>query len=864
MSQYGITWRMMPALALHWDASITCVQPPPSASSQQTFCEGMQQPAMLAMFTSHKSIHRARHCVMTPSNCQTWTLDKPLCFTFPAMASSSRPEKLAKLQHFKASLPFHSQSSLHAMIEEAKEMGLPDFSTPKHQREARRQTIAECHGGDLGPLIQETVLQNKDGEPVPFVFTSLLTYLMALFARGGSWAQLFSSVHAKCPSSPQQPWKLIVYLDELVPGNVLGRAERKSWAWYCSFLELGNHLSSIHSWLTIALARSTKVSKLEAGVSQITASLLKSIFCNPLSFPQTGIILKDPKTDTTIRFHFDFGMVLADGAAQKQVWGSKGDSGLKFCFFCKNVRASGTTEANMHSNITKYSQLDLASDQDVLQSYATLHSRKETCSKADFELWQQATGWSHSDKALLLDQDLVSMNLLKPCSQFAHDPMHGVLQGTAPICLYHFLCSMEEDLDIWQFLENFFPLWQFPKNSKTPHLGTFFQKKKVASHKNSQKISCQASECLALFPVVRHFVHSVANPQKHQPKACAALLAMANLIDQIQDGNLANLISRDTLVQAAENAITTFQQAWPDIPLIKKWHWQFHMGDTHQRFGRLVSCFANERKHKPIGALAQALQNTKNFETNLLEQVLSQEICKLDQQDVFKDGVYLVSSKPASKATLQTLAKLLGEPIAKAQSSLCASVTHTQCCKGDVVLYQTNGTIGVAEIQMHLHIHDVLTTLVKVWHIQEWKPSQQFARCHIDQSLGFVPTKDILVPIIHHQSQGNAKVLLPYQIYSKYTLPWKKRLHLGNAWVANVCFCAIQHCGLVALHIIMSLVALHFFVARMAWHHSWQRFSFLWWNFPKFHKFFFEKMFVAFEKRLVSKPKKVMLGKQKK
>ena len=676
------------------------------------------------------------------------TLPKKFCLPVPAMASSSRPQKLAKLQHFKASLPFHSQSSLHAMIEE--------FSTPKHQREARRQTIAGCHG---------------DGEPAPFVFSSLLTYLVALFARGGSWAQLLSTVHAQCPSSPSKPWRLIVYLDELVPGNVLGRAERKSWAWYTSFLEFGNHMSSIHSWLTIALARSSKVSKLEAGVSQITASLLRSIFCNPLCFLQTGIILKDPRSSTTIRLHFEFGMVLADGAAQKQVWGSKWDSGSKFCFLCANVRASGTNEANMHSNITKYSQLKLTSDQDVLQSYASLHARKQHCTKADFELWQQATGWSHSDQALLLDQQLNSMGLLRPCSQFAHDPMHGVLQGTAPICLFHFLCSMEEDLEIWSFLENYFPLWKFPNNSKTPHLGTFFQKKKVATHKNNQKISCQASECLALFPVVRHFVHCIANPQNHQPKACAALLAMANLIDQIQDGNLAGLISRATLVQAAEDAIATFQQAWPASPLIKKWHWQFHMSDTHERFGRLVSCFANERKHKPIGALAQTLQNTKNFETNLLEQVLSQEICKLDQPNVFKDGVYLVSSRPASKATLQTLAKLLGEPIEKANSSLCASVKHTQCCKGDVVLYQANGTIGIAEIQMHLQMHDILTTLVKVWHIQEWKPSQQFARCQVDQSLGFVPTKDILVPVIHHQSQGNAKVLLPYQIYSKYTMP---------------------------------------------------------------------------------------------
>jgi len=146
--------------------------------------------------------------------CHTVTLPKKFCLPVPAMASSSRPQKLAKLQHFKASLPFHSQSSLHAMIEEAKEVGLPEFSTPKHQREARRQTIAECHGGDLGPLIQETFFQDNDGEPTPFVFTSLLTYLVALFARGGSWAQLLSTVHAQCPSSPSKPWRLVHYWAE--------------------------------------------------------------------------------------------------------------------------------------------------------------------------------------------------------------------------------------------------------------------------------------------------------------------------------------------------------------------------------------------------------------------------------------------------------------------------------------------------------------------------------------------------------------------------------------------------------------------------------------------------------------------------
>ena len=593
-------------------------------------------------------------------------------------------------------------------------------------------------------MIQEANAQDNAGEPATLVFTSLLTYLIALFARGGSFTKFMPSKHAQCPSSPSQPWKLIIYLDELIPGNVLGRAERKSWAWCASFLAMSN-----------------KVSKTEAGVSQITATLLEAIFCNPMCYERPKLIYQHQTA-------FCFSMVLADGAAHKQVWTAKGGSGSKFCFLCKNVRASGTHEDQMHCNIAKYSQLKLTTDQEVLQSYAKLDARKATCTKADFDMWQQATGLTHSHLALLLDAELKAMDLLKPVAQFAHDPVHGVLQGIAPICLFHWLSSMGNELDIWTFLQGYFPLWQYPKSWKTPELGTFVQKKKTASYKSSQKISCQASECLAIFPIVRHVVHQMANPQSQQPKACEALLAMANLIDQIQDGNLAGLISRDTLLQATEHAIESFKAAWPEIPLIKKWHWQLHVGDTHERFGRLVSCFANERKHKPIGQLAQALQNQKNFERNLLEQVLSQEICKLDQPDVFRDGVYLISLRPASKSTLQTLTKLIGEPIGKALVSWTASVNHTLCHKGDVVLYQINGSIAIAQVHLHLLIHGILTTLVNAWHIQEWMPKKQFAKCQVPhQILGFVPTADILVTVICHQSQGNAKVLLPYQIYSK-------------------------------------------------------------------------------------------------
>ena len=423
----------------------------------------------------------------------------------------------------------------------------------------------------------------------------------------------------------------------------------------------------------------------------------------------------------------------------------------------------------MHCNITKYSQLVLTSDAEILQSYAKLDAKKSQCTKAEFDMWQQATGWNHSSKALLLDQDLKPMGQWRPRSQFAHDYMHSILQGVAPIVLYQWLCAMEEGFQVWSGLEAYFQFWVFPRAWKCQHVGTYFSKKKMTSHKNNQKISVQASECLAIYPIVRQFVYNVALPNGLQAPACQALLAMASLIGQVHDGNLAGIISKGTLLPAIELAIQCFQAAFPEVSLIKKWHWLLHMPDTtHQRVGFLPSCFANERKHKPIGQLATSLLNKKNFETNLLEQALAKEICHLDQPQLFKDGVHLVDPISASKKSLQTLSNLIGEPIGEAQSSQCAKVNHMSCFKDDTVIYQAGESMGIAEIQLHFLLHDVATTLVKSWLVKEWLPHKQCAICQVlDHNLGFVPTADIIAPVICHKSTGTAKVLLPYPIYSE-------------------------------------------------------------------------------------------------
>ena len=175
-------------------------------------------------------------------------------------------------------------------------------------------------------------------------FANLLVYMMAIYRQDGSWTKLVQQHHAECPGTISDPWGLILYCDEIIPGNVLGRAERKVWTIYATFLQFGDHLSHEDAWLTISVDRSAFVATLGGGIAQMMGHVLQSIFCCPIQDPRLGFRLKATSGDTTL--FFNLSMVLADGAAQKQVWSSKGDSGTKFCLLCANVHGQVAKHAD--------------------------------------------------------------------------------------------------------------------------------------------------------------------------------------------------------------------------------------------------------------------------------------------------------------------------------------------------------------------------------------------------------------------------------------------------------------------------------------------------------------------------------------
>ena len=232
----------------------------------------------------------------------------------PEQKPKTKKAKLAELLQVSSNLPKHSQNALAA---------IPDLHSSNHQREARLQLLDSCHGGALGPLIQEANLVKDDGTTTTMFFANLLVYMMAIYHQDG----------------------------------------------------------------TISVERSTFVATLDGGIAQMMGHVLQSIFCCPIQEPRLGFRLKATSGDTTL--FFNLSMVLADGAAQKQVWSSKGDSGTKFCLLCANVHGQVAKHADeepyeFHCATTQYSQLRLVTDQELLDSYPRLHTRSSSCTKKAF------------------------------------------------------------------------------------------------------------------------------------------------------------------------------------------------------------------------------------------------------------------------------------------------------------------------------------------------------------------------------------------------------------------------------------------------------------------------------------------------
>ena len=218
-----------------------------------------------------------------------------------------------------------------------------------------------------------------------------------------------------------------------------------------------------------------------------------------------------------------------------------------------------------------------------------------------------------------------------------------------------------------------------------------FQQKRIDKAKKAMKFSCTASECLAIFPIMRHFLETVIQPQGLCSKATKAFIALALVLDQC------------------------------------------------------------------------------HCEAHLLEQLLANEICQLQEPNVFPAVAYLVKEKQANANEIAALAPFMSQPCKAAKISSVAKLFRgIHIHAGDAIIYSNgdgSSSWNLAEVLFHAHVFGMATTLVQLWtkHVLE----KHHVKCHIGSSTGLIPMDNMLFPVPYNKSndEATATVLLPYSIY---------------------------------------------------------------------------------------------------
>ncbi len=153
-----------------------------------------------------------------------------------------RPLKLARLQSLRSKLPFISQSALAQVLKEAERAPLPTTCRRADIRDARNAVVKLAT--PYGPVHQHVTFDGASGpitSEIQHTFAILYHSCRSSKPMSGSIRKLATAT----PSSIHAPWNIILYTDEVLPGNQLAyRSSRKMWAIYWSILEFGSAVLS--------------------------------------------------------------------------------------------------------------------------------------------------------------------------------------------------------------------------------------------------------------------------------------------------------------------------------------------------------------------------------------------------------------------------------------------------------------------------------------------------------------------------------------------------------------------------------------------------------------------------------------------
>ena len=690
-----------------------------------------------------------------------------------------RAEKLRRLNNFRRSLPHASASALSAILGAIQKDGLPEGSVSRPTlRQARDQLMKDTT--PYGTVVQLLELSGKDGVTRAVPIANPFALIYSAVRDCAPFREFMKLKLEEQPPSPDAAWSLVLYSDEVTPGNPLStNNKRKFHAVYFSFLEFGtNALSREESWFTVVTEYSTTINDVCAGLSQLLAGVIKVFFDDGgFNLGTNGILL--PVGAGGTRLWARLGGIIQDGAAHKSTWSSRGDGASKMCLLCKNlfVEKSNICEEDgtnlLCCNVIKHKDLVPASSQELRKTARYIARRADSMSPEAFTALQQSLGMTYQPCALLLDAALDKV--VDPVNIFLHDWMHGLfVDGVFNICLFlMFEVFIQKGFNtVYAVFSEYVSKWTWPLRTPGSHLHEIFSESRRDKHRKAKHIKAQASDLLSLCDVSYLFTLKVLMKLEFDcANECKAFLALIDVVQLIVASGRVHVEPAD-LLSAVEKFLQLFSGSFGFQWMTPKFHWLLHIPDQLRRSSSntLLNCFCLERKHRVPKRYATEMTNvSKHASKSLLMEVTCHHMGQLSQTGSLVFSTGLVDSRPPSKKVRKLLMDVLKLDAAHdiaygIESRFCSVAT---CKRGDVVLFRdSHNNIGVAKVQLHCEIEFNPLSMVSkfVLHKQDvkcgfsvWKPSTA-------DGAEFIETCDILDTVLYQQMpDGKIGVYTPWE-----------------------------------------------------------------------------------------------------
>ena len=151
-----------------------------------------------------------------------------------ATAHQQMQERINRMRY---NLPFASQAALGAImgLSAREELPVGNRNAIRHSRDQAVAAVTE-----YGPLPKVVTVPSTDGDNIDLEVQNPQAMLAYFVKHNPSFARRVEEAFVRKPPTIQNPWTIVAYADEVLPGNALAHTtNRKCWGCYWTILELG-------------------------------------------------------------------------------------------------------------------------------------------------------------------------------------------------------------------------------------------------------------------------------------------------------------------------------------------------------------------------------------------------------------------------------------------------------------------------------------------------------------------------------------------------------------------------------------------------------------------------------------------------